>query len=471
MELFLAVAALAVGIAVLALILVQNGRGKQEEKLLQRQMETLTNQLQASQRDTAAQLAAFGKLLEQLGRQTADEFGRSRRDTLQYQQALREETGKSLREMSAQLGEMTRANYEHQKQMTQALRVSLDLIRTQNTEQNEKQSRLVEGAITRMQESNEKKLDQMRATVDEKLTATLSTRLDSSFKTVSDQLENLYKSLGEMKELSTGVTDHVTALNRVLTNVKARGTWAEVQLENILDETIPQRYERNWAPRPNSAERVEFAVRLPSGEEDGAETYLPIDSKFPMEDYARLCDAADRADQEGLIAARKALEARVRDEAKTVRKYINEPRTTPFAILYLATEGLYAEVTSSRSGLAEQIQSQYNVLIAGPTTITALLNSLSIGFKAVTVNEKAKEVRELLAAAKAQYGKFSDLLEKARKKIDEAGRTIGDAQNRSRLIQNKLRKVESLEPAEADRLLQIGAPGSDEEAEASSPIA
>lgn len=455
MELLIAAAGLIVSAAVLILLLLRGGNEKQTQVALRRQVESLSSQLQASERESAVQLAAFGKLLEQLERQTADEFGRSRRDTLQYQQALREETGKSLHEMAGQLGEMTKANYEHQKQLTEALRISLDQIRTQNTEQNEKQSRLIESAITRMQESNEKKLDQMRATVDEKLTATLSTRLDSSFKTVSDQLENVYKSLGEMKELSTGVTDNVTALNRVLTNVKARGTWAEVQLEGILDETIPQRYERNWAPKPNSAERVEFAVRLPSSEENGADTFLPIDSKFPMEDYARLCDAADRADREGVEAARKALEARVRDEAKTVRKYINEPRTTPFAILYLATEGLYAEVTSSRSGLLEQIQSQYNVLIAGPTTITALLNSLSIGFKAVTVNEKAKEVRELLAAAKAQYGKFSDLLEKARRKIDEAGRTIGDAQNRSRLIQNKLRNVESLDAGIADRLLQI----------------
>ena len=451
MELLIAAAGLIISAAVLLLLLLRGGKEKQTQVALRRQVESLSSQLQASGRESAVQLAAFGRQLEQLERQTADEFGRSRRDTLQYQQALREETGKSLHEMAGQLGEMTKANYEHQKQLTEALRLSLDQIRTQNTEQNEKQSRLIESAITRMQESNEKKLDQMRATVDEKLTATLSTRLDSSFKTVSDQLENVYKSLGEMKELSTGVTDNVTALNRVLTNVKARGTWAEVQLEGILDETIPQRYERNWAPKPNSAERVEFAVRLPSSEENGADTFLPIDSKFPMEDYARLC----RADREGVEAARKALEARVRDEAKTVRKYINEPRTTPFAILYLATEGLYAEVTSSRSGLLEQIQSQYNVLIAGPTTITALLNSLSIGFKAVTVNEKAKEVRELLAAAKAQYGKFSDLLEKARRKIDEAGRTIGDAQNRSRLIQNKLRNVESLDAGSADRLLQI----------------
>lgn len=455
MELFLAAAGLAVSAVVLVLLLLRGGK----ENAQRRQMESLSSQMQAVGRENAAQLAAFGKQLEQLERQTADEFGRSRRDTLQYQQALREETGKSLREMAGQLGEMTKANYEHQKQLSDALRLSLDQIRTQNTEQNEKQSRLVENAIARMQESNEKKLDQMRATVDEKLSDTLSTRLDSSFKTVSDQLENVYKSLGEMKELSSGVTDHVTALNRVLTNVKARGTWAEVQLGSILDETIPQRYERNWAPRPNSAERVEFAVRLPSGEENGADTFLPIDSKFPMEDYARLCDAAGRADREGVESARKALEARVRDEAKTVRKYINEPRTTPFAILYLATEGLYAEVTASRTGLMEQVQSQFHVLIAGPTTITALLNSLSIGFKAVTVNEKAKEVRELLAAAKAQYGKFSDLLEKARKKIDEAGRTISDAQNRSRLIQNKLRSVESLEAGAAERLLQLDAAG------------
>ena len=267
MELFLAAAGLIVSAAVLILFLLRSGRERQAQDAQLRQIEALTAQQQAFGRESAAQLAAFGKQLEQLARQTADEFGRNRRDTLQYQQALREETGKSLREMAGQLGEMTRANYEHQKQLAEALRLSLDQIRTQNTQQNEKQSHLIESAITRMQESNEKKLDQMRETVDEKLTSTLSTRLDSSFKTVSDQLENVYKSLGEMKELSTGVTDHVTALNRVLTNVKARGTWAEVQLESILDETIPQRYERNWAPRPNSSERVEFAVRLPASDE------------------------------------------------------------------------------------------------------------------------------------------------------------------------------------------------------------
>lgn len=240
-----------------------------------------------------------------------------------------------------------------------------------------------------MRESNEKKLEQMRVTVDEKLTSTLSQRLDSSFKTVSDRLESVYKSLGEMKELSNGVTANVTTLNRVLTNVKARGTWAEIQLGSILDQTIPGMYETNFTCVPNSKEKVEFAVRIPSS--DGEQTtYLPIDSKFPMEDYVRLCTAADSADAEALAAARKALESRVVNEARTISKYINVPLTTPFAIMYLATEGLYAEIASSRSGVPEKLRSEFNVMIAGPSTITALLNSLSLGFRAVAINEKAR---------------------------------------------------------------------------------
>lgn len=210
-----------------------------------------------------------------------------------------------------------------------------------------------EASITKLQQSNEKKLDEMRQTVDEKLNDTLTKRLDSSFKTVSEQLENLYKSLGEMKELSAGVTTNVTSLNRILTNVKARGTWAEVQLESILDQTIPGMYDKNVATKPGSLARVEFAVKIPSGEDSSKFAYLPIDSKFPMEDYARLCEAADAADATALDAARKALETRIKDEAKAIKNYINEPATTPFAIMYLATEGLYAEVTSSKNGLVE----------------------------------------------------------------------------------------------------------------------
>ena len=304
-----------------------------------------------------------------------------------------------------------------------------------------------------MRLSNESKLEEMRLTVDEKLTSTLTSRLNSSFKAVSDRLENVNKSIGEMKELSGSITSNVTSLNRVLTNVKARGTWAEVQLGAILDQTIPGMYETNFASFPGSSDRVEFAVRLPSN--DGNVTYLPIDSKFPMEDYIRVCDAADAADAEALNAARKALEARVLSEAKKIGKYINVPLTTPYAIMYLATEGLYAEITSSRSGLAERIQSEFNVMISGPSTITALLNSLSFGYRAVAINEKANEVRALLAAAKQQYEKFGAVIQKAKKKIDEAGSVLDEAKDRNDLIRKKLGKVEEIDSGEAEELLGI----------------
>lgn len=258
-----------------------------------------------------------------------------------------------------------------------------------------------------------------------------------------------------MKELSNGVTSNVTTLNRVLTNVKARGTWAEVQLKGILDQTIPTMYEENVATGEKATERVEFAVKIPSSEKGAEPTLLPIDSKFPMEDYIRLCDAADNADAAALTAARKALEDRILGEAKEIRKYINVPKTTPYAIMYLATEGLYAEIASSRSGLPEKLQNEYNIMIAGPITITALLNSLSMGFKTVAINEKANEVRKLLAACKTQYDIFGTVLQKAKKKIDDAGRSLDDAQHRNSIIQKKLRGVEDIERSEAENILSI----------------
>lgn len=389
------------------------------------------------------QLGAVMLMLKQSSSGNAEEFERNRR-----------ETANSLSQMTEKLDTMTRQNYETILKLNKDMTDSLNLIRTNNAEQNEKQTRVVDAAIAKMQESNEKKLDQMRATVDEKLTSTLATRLDSSFKTVSEQLENVYKSLGEMKELSTGVTTNVTALNRVLTNVKARGTWAEIQLEGILDQTIPNMYVKNYSPTANSRDVVEFAVRIPSGDDSSKFTYLPIDSKFPMEDYRRVCDAADNADAAGLAAARKALEDRVLHEAKTITKYIHVPDTTPFAILYLATEGLYAEITSSNSGIIDRIQRE-NIMIAGPTTIIALLNSLSMGFKAVAINEKANEVRKILSAAKVQYDKFGIVLDKAKKKIDEAGKSLTEAQDRNRIIQKKLKNVEEIDSAQADKFLEI----------------
>ena len=344
--------------------------------------------------------------------------------------------------LSKQMQGLTEKNYEQQIKLIETLNSNAD-----------KQTKMTSDAINSMQKSNEEKLEQMRKTVDEKLTETLNQRLNASFKTVSEQLSNVYKSLGEMKELSAGVTDNVKGLNRVLTNVKSRGTWAEVQLGNILDQTIPNMYDTNVKTNPRYNGQVEFAIKIPN-QEDGSYTYLPVDSKFPMEDYARLSAAAEAGDLEALEKAKKALEARIRDEAKLVKQYISSPQTTPFAIMYLATEGLYAEITASKSGIAEKLQAD-GIMIAGPSTITALLNSLAMGFRTMAINEKANEVWKILGAAKTQYDKFGDLLTKARKKIEDAGKALDEADHRNSIIQKNLRKVETLDTSDASQILGI----------------
>lgn len=351
------------------------------------------------------------------------------------------------------LVEVTRTSYENSEKLTRVIGDKLDVIRVANAQQSDAVTKKVNDAVQSLQQSNEKKLDEMRKTVDEKLTETLNSRISASFKTVSEQLENVYKSLGEMQKLSSGVTDNVKDLSRILTNVKARGTWAEVQLENILNETIPQMFDKNVRTNPRYNGMVEFAVRIPDADGDGV-TYLPIDSKFPMEDYARLSAAAQSDDLAALEAAKKALENRVKDEAKLVRQYIAPPHTTPFAILYLATEGLYAEIMSSQNGVAEKLQAQ-GIMLAGPSTVTALLNSLAMGFRTIAINQKANEVWKVLGAAKTQYAKFGDLIAKARKKVDEAGRVLEDADKRNDLIRKNLKGVETLEPSESNSVLGI----------------
>lgn len=346
-----------------------------------------------------------------------------------------------LNDLSKQMNSLTEKNYEQQIKLLETLNENAD-----------KQTKMVSNAILSMQKSNEEKLELMRKTVDEKLTDTLNQRLNASFKTVSEQLSNVYKSLGEMKELSAGVTDNVKGLNRVLTNVKSRGTWAEVQLGNILDQTIPGMYETNVQTNPKYNGRVEFAVKIPNAEDDSI-TYLPLDSKFPLEDYARLSAAADAGDLESLEKAKKALETRIKDEAKLVKQYISSPETTPFAIMYLATEGLYAEITSSKTGIAEKLQAD-GIMIAGPSTITALLNSLSMGFRTMAINKKANEVWKTLGVAKKQYTMFGDLLAKAKKKVDEAGKALEDANHRNDVIQKHLRNVEILNLPENTDILQ-----------------
>ncbi len=405
--------------------------------------------------DAKKELAVISERLSALSKSVSDEFERNRRESSENSLKQREEITKALEVMSEKIEKMNKANLESKIDLMETVNKSLNEIRDKNAEQSREQTKAIETSISKMQESNEKKLDEMRATVDEKLTSTLTKRLDSSFKTVSEQLENLYKSLGEMRELSNGVTTNVTSLNRILTNVKARGTWAEVQLEGILDQTIPNMYEKNIATGDKETERVEFAIKIPAGENSKDIIYMPVDSKFPAEDYIRLCDAADNADAEGVRRARKALEDRVISEAKQITKYISVPKTTPFAIMYLATEGLYAEIASSRTGLPERLQKDYNIMIAGPTTITALLNSLSMGFKTVAINEKANEVRVLLGATKAQYETFTGILEKAKKKIDEAGKTLEDAQHRNSIIKKKLKSVEDIDNSESENILGI----------------
>ncbi len=392
-----------------------------------------------------------------LAKTVSDQFSNSRMEEMHREQQLRAEVRGSLEKMNDRLDKMTKDNFNQRIEMSKALATSLEGIRKTNEEQNEKQNALVKAAIGDLQKSNEEKLEQMRQTVDEKLNTTLTERLNTSFKTVSEQLENVYKSLGEMKELSTGVTDNVSSLNRILTNVKARGTWAEIQLESILDQTIPGMFDKNVVtnPKAGSREMVEFAVRIPSGDNKDVFTYLPIDSKFPMEDYARLCEAADKGDKAAIDEARKALERRVIGCAKEITKYIHEPTTTPFAIMYLATEGLYSEIISSPNGIADKIHSEYNVMVSGPGTITALLNSLAMGFRAIAINEKAKEVRVLLAAAKKQYDSFGELLTKAKRKIDEAGRTLDDATNRNEIIKKKLKTVEEIDGGKASEILGL----------------
>ena len=374
----------------------------------------LTDELERGRRATADATAALVKTVESLKNELKLELEKNRT-------ALAESTGE-------QQARLYRTMAEQMDRLNQTLTLS----------------------VSKLQQSNEEKLDQMRQVVDEKLTATLTQRLDSSFKTVGDQLQNVYRSLGEMQQLASGVSD----LQRVLTNVKARGTWAEVQLGNLLEQTLTaDQYARNVSPR-NNGKMVEFAVKIPAREGDGI-VWLPIDSKFPQEDYLRLSEAADRADKAAVDEAAKALERTVRAEAKTIHDlYIEVPITTDFAILFLPTEGLYAEVLRC-PGLVEDIQQTYRVMICGPTTITAFLNTLRMGFRTIALDKRAAEVWKVLGAAKTQYDNFETVLKKVRRKLEEAGNTLDEADRRNRVIKTKLKTVEALESSEAEQLLAL----------------
>ncbi len=309
---------------------------------------------------------------------------------------------------------------------------------------------VVERRLETIQKDNNEKLEKMRSTVEEKLDNTLDKRLGEKFKLVSNQLEQVYRGLGEMKNLATGVGD----LKKVLSNIKTRGVWGEVQLENILSEVFTNsQYKKNVATKKGSQERVDFAITLP-GRKDDSEILLPIDAKFPLEDYQKLIEAQEKGDLLLIDQFSKALEFRVKTEAKSIKeKYIDSPRTTDFAILFLATEGLYAEILK-RPGLAEKIQREFRVLLTGPSTTTALLNSLQMGFRTLAIEKRSSEVWEILANIKTEFGTFADLLDKTHKKLEEATHTIESASSKSRTIEKRLNKVQQLPEGKSVKQLE-----------------
>lgn len=347
---------------------------------------------------------------------------------------------------------------EEQKTSFRDMRIeNANLMKSNRTELSDSVNNLnkqVAVSLIQIQQSNDKQIEQMRKTVDEKLTDTLNKRITTSFQTVSNQLQSVYRSMGEMSKLSSSLSENVTDLSRVLTNVKTRGTWAEVQLENIFDQMIPGRYEKNIST-DNSGRRVEFAIKIPAENAKSGFLYLPVDSKFPMEAYTRIQNAADDGDEILLATAKKELISAVKIQAKNITKYINEPLTTPFAIMYLATEGLYAEVASDKDNVLSYIQREYNVIVAGPSNIMALLSAFQMGFKTIALNNKMKDIRKILAEALKQYDMFSSDIEKAQQSLDTAAKRMEAVASRNGIMYRKIKKIDSIE-TENTELIEDG---------------
>ena len=380
--------------------------------------------------------------MERLERELRDELGRqaqaSRADLAGFQQTLLAQGAEAARTQNEQLGHLSMRNEQRLGEVRAA----------------------VQEQLKALQEGNERKLEQMRATVDEKLHATLEQRLGESFKQVAERLEQVHQGLGEMQ----GLARDVGSLNRVLTNVKTRGIFGEVQLAGLLEQVFtPQQYAANVETVPGSGARVEFAIRLPGRGDDGTTLWLPIDAKFPREDYERLLDAQDRADPQAAEAAARAIEVRLKAEARTIReKYVAAPHTTDFAILFVPTEGLYAEALR-RPGLVEALQREYRVSLTGPTTLLATLSSLQMGFRTLALEKRSAEVWQVLGAVKTEFGKFGDVLAKTKKKLSEAASTIDAAEVRTRAMARQLKGVESLPEAQVQALLPLAADPEPEE--------
>ncbi len=371
---------------------------------------------------------------ERIERTFRDELSRNREENLKSSRAQREELSASLKMFSDKLDD----------QLSK-------LIQT-NEQKFDRLQEKVEKQLKEIQNNNSTKLEEMRQTVDEKLHSTLEKRLGESFKLVSERLEIVHKGLGEMQNLATGVGD----LKRVLTNVKTRGTWGEVQLGSLIEQVLtPDQYAKNVSTKKNSGAIVEYAIKMPGKNEDEDDVvWIPIDAKFPLDDYQRLSEAQDSANPELVESAAKALEQRIKGEAKRIaEKYIDPPHTTDFAIMFLPVEGLYAEILR-RPGLFDSIQREFRVTMTGPTNLLAVLNSLQLGFRTLAIEKRSSEVWKLLGLVKTEFGKFGDVLEKTQEKLRQASDSIDSAKVRTRAIERKLKDVQELPAGEGTKLLE-----------------
>lgn len=395
------------------------------------------------QQTLAAQLTSIATLQNNQIDKFAQQLVKLNETNAQQQEALRQtmnlQAQSNRQEQSASL-----------QRFGDTLHQSLSSLTESNAQRMLEVRATLEAKIRDLQQDNGTRLEEMRKTVDEKLHATLEQRLGESFKLVSDRLDKVHQGLGEMQQLAIGVGD----LKRVLTNVKTRGTWGEVQLAMLLEQLLtPDQYAANVETVPGSGERVEYAIKLPGAEDNGTPVWMPIDAKFPKEQYERLADAAERADADGVAAAGKELEAAIRREAKTIAtKYLSPPLTTDFAILFLPTEGLYAEVMR-RPGLADELQRTCRVSIAGPSTLSALLNSLQMGFRTLALEKRSSEVWQVLGAVKTEFGKFGEVLSATKIALERAAKNIEKAETRTRQMTRKLKTVEALPVDTAQQLL------------------
>ncbi|MHB8054645.1 MAG: DNA recombination protein RmuC [Candidatus Aminicenantales bacterium] len=386
-------------------------------------------------------------------RELRDEFVRNREESTVQMSALRQEVGTSLKGVSDSVHKEITGLSESQQTRMDGFGDRLGLLVEANEKKGDALRTAVETKLLQLQTDNAAKLEEMRRTVDEKLQSTLDKRLGDSFKLVSERLEQVHKGLGEMQTLANGVGD----LKKVLTNVKTRGTWGEIQLGNLLEQVLTaDQYDKNVCTKSGSNERVEFAIKFPGrGNDPDKPLWLPIDAKFPKEDYERLIEAAEKGDADAVEESGKKLEAQIKTEAGKIRdKYLDPPQTTDFGLLFLPIEGLYAEVLR-RPGLTDALQREFRVSVAGPTTLLALLNTFQMGFQTLAIEKRSADIQKLLGAVKTEFGKFGDVIDKVHKKIMDAGDVIESAKVRSRAIERKLRKVDELPAAEVESILAL----------------